>query len=145
MRNRCIFYILLVFFCLSISFKAYAIEGFPGSSWGELYWELPKKGNQQDLVLQGWIQQGVTLAKWDKINLNTYATLRYYWDSQEFDWYSKLAPGVGISVEIFHFKQFHIRTGAEYIWERHYRSGNEEQKVWLYTDWYGWWDLKKKY
>lgn len=144
MRKNLVLYVLSAFFCIGVSTAAFGIEGYPGSSWGELSWEIPKKEGDQNLLLQGWFVQGITWAKWGDVNLNTYATIRYKWDSQGFDFNNKVSPGVGVALEILHFKQFHIQTGVEYLWERFYQTGREEQKLWLYTNWYGWWDLRKK-
>jgi len=146
MRKSCIIYVLLALFCIAVPVTASAIEGYPGSSWGQLYWDIPTKEGKQNVVLEGWIEQGVTWVKWDKphgdILLNTYGTIRYKWDDQKYDWNNKFAPGVGVGLDIY-IDQFHMRVGAEYLWERFYESGTEQQKVWIYTDWYGWWDLKK--
>ena len=144
MKKGYVIYVLLMICCIAIPATAFAVEGYPGSSWGELYWEIPRDGGEENLVLQGWIEQGVTLAKWENISLNTYGTIRYKWDTQKYDWNNEFSPGVGIGVDIYSIKQFHVRIGAEYLWQRFYESGHEEQKVWIYADWYGWWDLKKK-
>lgn len=143
MRKNCIIYVLLALFCIAVPVTASAIEGYPGSTWGQLYWEIPREGGEENVVWEGWIEQGVTLVKWDDIDLNTYATIRYKWDDQKYDWNNKFSPGVGVGLDIYSIEQFHIRFGVEYLWERYYESGHEEQKVWVYSSWYGWWDLKK--
>jgi hypothetical protein len=143
MRKSYIFCVLLAFFCVCVTGRAFAVEGYPGSTWGELSWEIPKKGGEQNLLLEGWVAQGITWKKWGNISLSTYGTIRYKWDTEKLDWNNKFSPGIGTALEILSFKQFHIRVGAEYLWERFYESGHEEQKVWIYTDWYGWWNFKK--
>jgi len=37
-----------------------------------------------------------------------------------------------------------LSWGVEYLWDRFYRSAETEQKVVVFMNWYGNWDLKKK-
>lgn len=143
MVKNCSLSVLLIIFCITLPVSVYAVEGFPGHTWGELSWEIPKKNGGQNLTLQGWIEQGIHWVKWGDVKLNTYASLRYKWDKEKFDWNNKISPGVGVALEVFSVKQLHIRTGVEYLWERFYESGREEQKLFIYCTWYGWWDFKK--
>ncbi|MEW6109165.1 MAG: hypothetical protein AB1632_08405 [Nitrospirota bacterium] len=132
-----------VFLCLAVPAAAHAIDGFPGSTWGELRWETPRHG-QQNLILEGWVEQGIHWMSWNNIKLNTYAKIRYGWDSEKLDWNNSFGPGVGVALELLKPDGPHIRTGIEYIWERRYESGREIQKAIVFMNWYGWWDLKKK-
>lgn len=139
-------YIFLVVFvlCCAIPGRVFAIEGFPGKTWGELRWEHPQDG-KENLILNGWVEQGVYWFGWGKhIKLNTYATLRYKWDSEELDWNNSIGPGVGIALEFFTPKGVYMRIGTEYIWDRMYRADLTEEKAVVYVGWYGWWDLKKR-
>jgi hypothetical protein len=120
-----------------------AVDSFPGSTWGELRWEGPTHG-QGDLILYGWVKQGIELKRWSPdARLSSYVTVRYKWDTQELDWNNYLAPGGGIAFDTYLGKQFPITIGAEYLWERYYKSSTSQQRVVLYMNWYGWWDLKK--
>lgn len=145
MKRKCIFSILVLVFLLIFSSHAFAIEGYPGHTWGDLTWEIPRTGGTPNLTLEGWIEQGIHWVSWGNLKLNTYASLRYKWDEEKFDWNNKISPGVGVALELYSPKQIHVRTGIEYLWERFYVSGHEEQKVYFYVTWYGWWDLKKKH
>ncbi len=143
MKRYSLLVLLSIVLCLIISINAFAFEGFRGSTWGELRWDIPRHGNS-DLLLDGWIRQGVDWVRWENTTLNTYATLRYKWDSEKFDWNNSIGPGVGIAIDTFTPKGFSASWGVEYLWDRFYESARTEHKVVLYMNWYGWWDLKKK-
>lgn len=143
MKKSLIFFSALFVCCIVFPAVAMAIEGYPGHTWGELGWEIPRKGVGHNLTLQGWVEQGIHWVTWGDVKLNTYASLRYKWDEEKFDWNNKISPGVGVALEVFHFKQLHIRTGVEYLMDKYYKSGIEEQKIFIFSTWYGWWDLKK--
>ena len=120
-----------------------AFEGYRGSTWGEFRYEIPRNGAEENLLLDGWIRQGVDWAKWDHLTLNTYATLRYRADSQNSDWHNMLGPGLGIALEAYTPRGAVVTIGAEYIWERNYVLDTDSEKVQIFLNWYGWWDLKK--
>lgn len=120
-----------------------AFEGYRGSTWGELRYEIPREGAGENLLLDGWIRQGVDWAKWGNVTLNTYATLRYRWDTEHTDWHNMLGPGLGIALEAYSTKGAVVTIGAEYIWERFYEMDTDNEKVQIFMNWYGWWDLKK--
>lgn len=139
--------ILLVFLTvfLFISANTYAIEGFSGSTWGELRYEHLARGEgESDLILRGWVKQGVDWARWGHTTLNTYLTVRYVWDSEKLDWNNSLGPGAGIEIDTYIPKGPYLSWGVEYLWDRFYRSSETEQKVVVFMNWYGNWDLKKK-
>ena len=129
--------------CLAVSAgSVWAIEGLRGQTWGEMRQEIPKDGDS-NLLLQGWLRQGVDWAKWDKLTLNTYATLRYQADSKKLDYNNSVGPGLGISLEVYTPRGAVAALGVEYIWDRFFEADLTDQKVVLYMNWYGWWDLKK--
>ena len=147
--KRHAFGIALVLTCLVLcSGSALAIVGFRGSTWGDLRGEMPNEG-ENNLLLNGWIKQGVDWTKWGNVTLNTYATLRYQADTEGYDWNNLVGPGVGISLEAFSPRGITASFGVEYIWDRY--LGVDEasafdvnaHKIVIYASWYGWWDLKK--
>lgn len=147
--KRHVFGIALVLLCLALcSGSAFAIVGFRGSTWGDLRGEMPNEG-ENNLLLNGWIKQGVDWMKWGNVTLNTYATLRYQADTEGYDWNNLVGPGVGISLEAFSPRGITGSVGVEYIWDRY--LGVDEasafdvnaHKIVIYVNWYGWWDLKK--
>jgi len=119
------------------------IAGLRGASWGELRYEIPKEG-EQNLVLDGWIKQGIDWAKWGNTSLNTYAKLRFKWDTEGYAWNNLMGPTLGISLDAFTPAGFSGSLGAEYTWEKQMldTSNIMDQKVVIYVNWYGWWDLK---
>jgi len=143
MKRYCLACLLFIVFSFAISANAFAIEGFRGSSWGELRWDIPTHGTP-DLWLYGWAKQGVDWVRWGNTTLNTYATLRYSIDTEKLDWNSHIGPGIGIGIDTFTPKGLAASWGVEYIWDRFYESDRTEQKVVFYMNWFGWWDLKKK-
>jgi hypothetical protein len=142
--NRYVIFCLFVFF-LAVSGNAFAIEGFPGSSWGELRYENSVRGDAEtNLILRGWVKQGVGWTHWKDTYLSTYLAVRFEWDTEQFDWNHSIGPAVGIALDSYNIKDLYLTLGAEYIWERFPKTERTEQKAIIYINWYGFWDLKKK-
>jgi len=121
-------------------------NGYPGSTWGDLRWEVPDTG-ASDLILQGWIRQGISIKRWNAgantFVLNPYLTLHYKKDSQDLDWDNYIAPGAGIALDMGSAKGPVVSWGAEYTWQDELRSKTENiHMVSIYMRWYGWWNLK---
>jgi hypothetical protein len=123
--------------------SAAAIEGFRGQTWGEARQDLPRDGDS-NLLVQGWVRQGVDWAKWGNLTLNTYGTLRYQADTEKLDYNNSIGPGLGISLEAYSPKGVVAAFGVEYLWDRFFQADRTDEKVVLYVNWYGWWDLKKR-
>jgi hypothetical protein len=132
----------MLFILTVLAGSACAIEGLRGQTWGEMRQELPKDGDS-NLLLQGWIRQGVDWVKWDKVTLNTYATLRYRADSEKLDFNNSVGPGLGVALEVYCPRGVVGSLGVEYLWDRYFEADRTDQKVVLFVNWYGWWDLKK--
>ena len=130
--------------CLALcSGSAFAIVGFRGSTWGDLREELPKDGDS-NLLLQGWIKQGVDWAKWGNVTLNTYATLRYQADTEgATTGTTRSAPASGSRSRRTRRRGSPRSVGVEYIWDRYFEADRSDKKVVIYLGWYGWWDLKR--
>jgi hypothetical protein len=147
--KRHAFRIALAVLCLVLcSGSASAIVGFRGSTWGDLRGEMPKEGDN-NMLLNGWIKQGVDWTRWGNVTLNTYATVRYQADTKGYDWNNLIGPGVGISLEAYSQRGIVGSIGVEYIWDRYLGvdeaspfDGNANKLV-IYANWYAWWDLKK--
>ncbi len=144
MRRSITFVILTVSLCLFLTPAANAIEGYRGSTWGDLRWDLPEELDS-NLLLRGWVKQGIDWKRWGKnTTLNTYATIRYTVDTEKIDWNNKFEPGIGISLETYSPKGLGTTIGVEYIWENRFLDSDWiDQKFVIYVGWYGWWDLKK--
>lgn len=138
------FFCILVLFLLSLAIPktSHAIEGYPGSTWGELRQEFPKEG-ERDLKTQGWIRQGIDWFHVFGLRLDTYGTVRFQWDSEEIDYNNSFGPGLGLAFETIQWKGYSLAFGAEYLWDRYYRNDTTEEKLVLFVNWYASWDLKK--
>jgi hypothetical protein len=135
--------LIILLFCLTGG--ASAIVGLRGATWGEIRYLIPRDdGDEDNLLLDGWIRQGIDLAKWSNTTLNAYGTLRYRLDTEKTDWYNSLGPGVGVAFETFNAKGIVGSIGAEYIWEHFYEMDESDEKVVVFVNWYGWWDLMKR-
>ncbi|MFH1755396.1 MAG: hypothetical protein ABIA59_06795 [Candidatus Latescibacterota bacterium] len=121
---------------------AFAVEGLRGSTWGDLRYDIPDEVDD-DLILKGWIRQGIDWAHVGKAMLSTYATVRYAWDSRGLDWNNSIGPGVGIALDAWSDKGFAGTLAVEYLVDRYYETDRTEKKVVIYMGWYGMWDLKK--
>ncbi len=126
--------------------SAGGVEGFPGSTWGDLYWEIPSPG-ASDLVLEGWIRQGVAWTRWPSgkasFVLQTYATLRYKWDSLGEDWNNYLGPGAGVAVDLAAPGFPLVTGGVEYVYQWNTRSDTAAPYTAPFLDWYHWWDIRQ--
>jgi len=130
--------------CLtSVLGPASAIEGLRGSTWGDIRWDVPKDV-ENDLIVRGWIRQGVDWTQVGSATLSTYATVRYVWDSRGLDWNNSIGPGVGIALDAWSSKGFAGTLAVEYLVDRFYETDRTENKLVVYMGWYGMWDLKGK-
>lgn len=127
----------------ALSREARAIEGLRGATWGQLYYDIPKEESRENLVLDGWIKQGVDWVKWGDTSINTYAKLRYKWDSEGNDWNNLIGPTVGIALDTYMPEGLALSVGFEYSWENRILDDVNvmDQKAMAYVNWYGWWDL----
>ena len=142
--KRTITYCMLLLLTLSIGAVDSNAIGFRGSTWGELRYDIPKDG-EDNLLLDGWIKQGIDWKRWNYTTLNTYATFRYRLDTMKYGWNNVIGPGVGISLDMYSPKGLILTVGAEYMWERQiYDDGEYFQKTVVYMSWVGWWDLNKR-
>jgi len=124
---------------------AAALEGYPGSTWGDLYYEIPSPGSS-DLVLEGWVRQGVALKRWPigraHLVLQSYATLRYKWDSLGLDWNNYLGPGAGLAVDLDLPSFPSMSAGVEYVHQWNTRPDVSLPYAALFVNWFGSWDVR---
>ncbi len=129
-------------FLVLLSASAQAIVGLRGATWGDLRQEF-HDDLPDNLVLQGWVKQGVDWAEWRHATLNTYAALRYRVDTEGYDWNNTVGPALGLSLDLYTTKGLSATAGVEYIWDRYFESDRSDNKLAIYLGWYGWWDLKR--
>lgn len=154
MSFRRLFFPAAVFFisCMVFAARVSAIDSFPGSTWGELLWQVPASGPQPNipnLTWEGWIRQGAEVTKFDNISLVPYVTVRYYMDTRGLSWYNTAGPGFGLYLLTVPVKHSSITFGIENVWDYYYRDWGYSASrltytVNVYVDWYGSWDLGKK-
>lgn len=149
-RHRIIFFSIVIFsfiVCITFPSVAYAVDGFPGSTWGELSWEIPDRG-KNDAILEGWLRQGIAWKTWRKetssFQLNTYLTVRYKWDSEELDWNNYIGPGAGVAIDMYRPNGPLVSWGLEHTYQMNYRSGDKDPRSALFMNWFHWWDIQKK-
>lgn len=126
---------------------AAAIEGFPGSTWGDAYWEIPSPGDD-DVILEGWARQGVAWRRWRpsreaRLVLQTYGTVRYKWDALGLDWNNYVGPGLGAALDFTAPRLPLVTLGVEYVHQWSTRSGVAAPYVAPFLDWYHLWDVEK--
>jgi hypothetical protein len=144
MMNRLVRSIsLFLFFMIMGTGGAGAIEGMRGATWGELRYDIPRD-DVENMLLHGWVKQGIDWAKWGEMTLNTYAMFRYKWDSEGFSWNNTVGPGIGVSLDMYVPGGLSASLGVEYQWENKIIDDLTDRKTIVYLNWYGWWDLKNR-
>lgn len=140
---RMLFVVMLIAVSCVFPGRALAIEGYPGATWGTLEFEHSRL-NDDNLVLDGWIEQGIHWATFNTTKLITYATIKYTVDTRKLDYNNTFGPGLGIALDTYTKQGISLRLGLEYVWEKRFRTDTDNPKVSLYLNWYTNWDLKKK-
>ncbi|HPX62216.1 MAG TPA: hypothetical protein PLN25_10680 [Deltaproteobacteria bacterium] len=146
MNSRRLLLATAILALLGSASTADAIEGYPGSTWGEIRQELPNqkgKDGPVNLLGQGYIEQGVDWTRWGSIFFNSYATVRYKFDTMHYDWNNSVGPGVGLALTHYTKNGGYFRLGVEHNWETFYNNGKVEEKTLIYLRWFQYWNLKK--
>ncbi len=143
MAKKDILSALFVSCILILPAGAHSIVGMRGAAWGDLRYEVPEELSS-NLVLQGWVKQGIDWVQWRNSTLNTYLAIRYRLDTEGYDWNNSIGPAVGISLDLYTSKGLSGMAGVEYIWDRYTESDRSDNKLAIYLGWYGWWDLKRR-
>ena len=122
-------------------------SNWPGSTWGDLRWEIPNSG-PSDLVLQGWVRQGVVIYRWKPqplaFLLSTYVLVHYSVDTLGPDYNNYAGPGAGVGLDLDGVKGLQPTFAVEYAWEKNLRSPGGVQRLDFLLRWYAWWDLAKR-
>lgn len=130
----------------SVPGAAVGHEGLPGSTWGQLSWDVPSEG-ERDAILEGWIRQGIAWRRWSlgdaRLVLQTYGTVRYRWDSAGLEWNNDVAPGAGAAVDLALPRMPALTGGVEWLYQWYTRSGATVPYAALFVDWYHAWGLAR--
>lgn len=114
----------------------FAIEGYPGATWGRLHSEIDGlNGNGAT----GFINQGIDWVDLYGVRFNTFLEYRYRLRTKNEEFYNAAGPAVG-----FALKKKEIRIGADYFWERFTDLDRTDRKATVFIEWYVDWDLKKR-
>lgn len=114
-----------------------AIEGLPGSTWGQLTHDVDELTGSSAM---GYINQGVDWVTLPgAITLNTYAEFRYRFREENNDFFNSYGPAVGVELRKHVFK-----LGLDYYWERFPEVTETSNKLQYYLNWYYGWDLKRE-
>ncbi|MDD2899192.1 MAG: hypothetical protein PHI31_10825 [Desulfuromonadaceae bacterium] len=125
---------------------AKAIEGYPGSTWGEIRQDIPNqkgKDGPYNVVGQGYIEQGIDWERWGEVFFNSYLTVRYKYDTMRYDWNNSVSPGAGLDLAYFDKSGNTLRLGLEHSFENFFNNGRVEEKTMVYVRWYKSWNLKQ--
>jgi len=138
MSRRFLVFSAAVAFSVSLSQSVHAIEiqGYPGSTWGNISHDLDRLVGTGAM---GYVNQGidwVTLP--GEITFNTFAEFRYRFRNENEEFYNAYSEAVGLE-----FKRSPFRLGMDYVWERFPEAGEGSDKVQYYLAWYYDWDLKR--
>jgi len=121
--------------CLFAPAAASAIEGYPGSSWGLVSYDVDSLVGSGAM---GWVNQGIDWVKLPGgLMLNTFTEFRYRFRTDNAQYYNAYGPAVGLELRK---SPFHL--GIDYYWERYPELGQNDNKFQFYLTYYFEWDLK---
>ena len=132
------------------SFSASAQIGYPGSNWSELTVNpsvIKGTPEDNDLLFQGNIQQGIDWAEYGNYKLNTFVAMNYSIDRNKLSYNNKIVPMVGVRLVRTYGDAGVGEVGVRLVHQNDFRgvtegprSGNGVQAYASY--WFGW-NLKK--
>jgi hypothetical protein len=135
---------------LALSFGASAQTSFPGSSWANMtYNPSPIRGTPEDnnILLQGKIEQGAIVGKLGGFSVNTYGALGYSYDRNGLAYNNKVSPSVGVKLQHSLGSNGSFDIGAAVVYQNSFRGvttgPSSGTGVSLYVQYWNGWDLKK--
>ena len=137
MSRRFLVFSAAVAFSVSLSQSVHAIEiqGYPGSTWGNISHDLDRLVGTGAM---GYVNQGIDWTTLPgEITFNTFAEFRYRFRNENEEFYNAYSEAVGLE-----FRRSPFRLGMDYVWERF--AGEQSKKVQYYLTWFYDWDLKPK-
>jgi len=116
--------------------------GFPGITWGEIRYpgtQLPL--DEDNLIFDGYVEQGVDWANWGKWGtFNFYANLDFITDTEDLPWNNSIAYGAGVKLKKLVGSNMLLQFGIEAMHERRWVSDQDNDVIFVYLNWSGWWD-----
>ena len=142
--------ILLAVALAAVSFGASAQIGYPGSTWSELTVDPSVlKGTPEDnnILFQGNIQQGIDWAEFGMYKVNTFAGLNYSVDKNRLSYNNKLVPMIGVRLIRSYGDAGTAEAGLRLVHQRNFRGVTEGASsgtgVQAYASYWFGWNLKK--
>lgn len=124
---------------------ASAQVSYPGSNWSTLSVNPSVvKGTPEDnnVLLQGKLEQGVVWSRLGDWGVNTYGSVGYSWDKNGLSYNNKVSPAVGLKFQRS-FEKGQVDIGVEVVHQENFRgvvsgpkSGTGVQAYAQY--WFGW-------
>ena len=122
---------------LSLPVRALSIEGYSGSTWGQVSHDFDSLVGSGTL---GYVNQGIDWTTLPGgIGFNTFAEFRYRLRTENNDFYNAYGPALGIE-----FRKSIFKLGADYYWQRFPGLNELDNKFQIYLTLYSDWNLKKK-
>jgi hypothetical protein len=116
--------------------------GFPGITWGEIRYpgtQLPL--DESNLILDGYVEQGVDWMDWGKWGtFNFYANLDFITDTEDLAWNNSIAYGAGVKLKKLIGDNVLLQYGIEAVHERRWINDQNNDVIFVYLNWSGWWD-----
>jgi hypothetical protein len=106
---------ILLWCMLFLPTPALAIEGLPGSTWGNITDSFHGNGPALGQGGMAWINQGIDwITLPGGITFDTYAEYRYRHRAHHKEYYDSWGPALG-----FEFKKSFLRLGMDYSWQKY--------------------------
>lgn len=142
--------ILIAMAMAAMSASASAQLAYPGSTWSELTFNpSPIKGTPEDdnVILQGAIQQGIDWKKYGNYTLNTYVGANYSIDKNGLAYNNKFSPMIGVRL-IRSFQGSGVaEAGVRVVHQRSFRGVTQGPTsgtgIQVYASYWFGWNLKK--
>jgi hypothetical protein len=123
--------------------------GYPGSNWSVLTINpsvISGTPEDDNVLLQGRVEQGIDWKKYGNWTLNTYAALGYSADKNELSYNNKFVPALGVKMTRS-FSSGVVDIGVQAVYQNNFRgvtSGpNTDYGVQAYVSYWTGWNLKK--
>ncbi len=134
---------------LALSGAASAQLAYPGSTWANMTVNpsvIRNTPEDNNVLLQGRIEQGIVWSKIAGFSVNTYGALSFSADKNGLAYNNKLVPAVGVKLQ-HPFDSGTVDIGLQVAHQQNFRgvtSGpNSGTGVQLYAQYWFGWDLKR--
>jgi hypothetical protein len=134
---------------LAIAGSAVAQLSYPGSNWSSLtYNPSPIKGTPEEdnILFQGNVEQGIVWTKYGDWKVNTYAAVAYSWDRNGLAYNNRISPALGVKLQR-QWNGGNLDLGVQVVHQNTFRGVTEGASsgtgIQVYAQYWAGWDLKK--